>query len=106
MISLFPTEGHGEGKGEGGERKKRNLGFKQNTQIMLRHKTQVGIIMSHAVLRIMLHAVGPLGGFVRPGHCTRFELTESTPLPRNLERLQNGLASSIDWREVYSLWWL
>lgn len=55
--------------------------------------------MSHAVLRIMLHAVGPLGGFVRPGHCTRFELTESTPLPRNLERLQNGLASSIDWQK-------
>jgi len=96
LISLLPTEGHGEGKGEG-ERKKRNLGFRQNTQIMLRHKTQVGITMSHAVLRIMLHAVGPLGGFVRPGHCTRFELTESTPLPRNLGWLQNGLASSIDW---------
>lgn len=53
------------------EERKRNLGLKQNIQIMLRCTTcttKVGIIMSHAVLKIMLHAAGPLVGFVRPGH--------------------------------------
>lgn len=91
LFSLLFTEGHGEEKGEG-EREERNLGFRQNTQIMLRRQTQVGITMSHAVLRIMPHAVGPLGGFVRPGHCTRFELTECAPLPRNSVRVASEWA--------------
>lgn len=42
------------------ERKKRDLGFKQNIQIMLKYQTKVNVaLMNHAELEIMQHAAVP-----------------------------------------------
>lgn len=66
LIDGLPSHRRG-GEGQEEERKKRDLGFKQ-ILMMPRCTTQVGILMSHAGLSSMLHAVESLGGFVRPGH--------------------------------------
>lgn len=67
------------GSGERGRR--RNRGFSHSIQTMPRCTTQAGVTMSHAALETMLHAAGPLGGGVRPGHSLAADRIPS--LPRN-----------------------
>lgn len=44
---------------------------------------KVGMKMSHAVLKMLLHAAGPLGGYVRPGHSLQAYRTPTPPQELN-----------------------